>query len=273
LLLPEEVFPVSDAYDDSLATQYDQHAFMWRLYVPLVREILSMYRHPSILDLGCGTGAMLLEVRDAYANGLGVDLSAAMISVAAGKAREFSVSGLSFEVADIRDLQPTRAFDVVTCTDGVIPYLNGYDELSVFLDMVASAVSETGKAIIEVWTPHANPRPQNGTIGIPSDIESDLSELDGEEFVCESTVVPDAGFARHRFYIPDQPYTYTVMKHGNSEVVHRHRYYDPTVEIVPLLMDRGLEIDWQYGIRTNMGVPELTAYTEGSAIWAGVVHR
>ena len=69
----------------------------------------------SVLDVGCGTGAITRGIADAVASGgrvVGVDVNQVLIERARQAARQRP--GISFEVADLFDLPYRDEFDVVT---------------------------------------------------------------------------------------------------------------------------------------------------------------
>lgn len=262
-----------DVYDEHLVSQYDQHSFVWRLYVPTVQELLERTPDAALLDLGCGTGSLIIELQQFYSTALGVDISAAMIDRAQNKAAQQPEAPISFQVADIRSFEPVDLYNVVTCTDGVLPYLHDENELSLFLKMVSAALAPNGRALIEIWTPAANPEPADGARTLPSDSRLIPEELRDVDYIRESNEVPEAGFARHRYYLPGRPYAYTVMKHGDQEVLHRHRYFDVSTELLPLLHEHDLTVEAEFGVGARDAVPELRPHFSRSAIWAGVVHK
>jgi len=63
------------------------------------------------------------------------------------------------------------------------------------------------------------------------------------------------------------------MKHGDREVLHRHRYVDVSAELMSLLEQHGLHVEAEFGAGARDSVPELRPYYPESAIWAGVVHK
>ena len=262
-----------DVYDEHLVAQYDQHSFIWRLYVPTVRALLERTPDAALLDLGCGTGSLIMELQQFYSTALGVDISTAMIDRAQRKAAQQPESPVSFQVADIRSFHPVDRYNVVTCTDGVLPYLHDDHELSLFLKMVSAALAPNGRALIETWTPAANPEPVDGARTFPPNSRLIPDELRDVEFIRESNTIPEADFARHRYYLSGRPYAYTVMKHGDQEVLHRHRYFDVSTELLPLLHEHELTVEAEFGVGARDAVPELQPYFPQSAIWAGVVHK
>ncbi len=77
---------------------------------------LAALLHPglSVLDVGCGTGAITRGIAEAVGHQgrvVGVDVNASMIEKA--RAAHGSVPGLSFEVADVHTLPSGGAFDIV----------------------------------------------------------------------------------------------------------------------------------------------------------------
>ncbi len=69
----------------------------------------------QVLDLGCGTGSLVLELAPHAAHVHGVDISAEMVRIARGKADAQGASNVSFHCAPVDDLPPFEAgsFDMV----------------------------------------------------------------------------------------------------------------------------------------------------------------
>jgi ubiquinone/menaquinone biosynthesis C-methylase UbiE len=71
----------------------------------------------SVLDVGCGTGAITRGIAEAVGREgrvVGVDVNASMIEKA--RAAHAGVPGLSFEVADVHALPSAGAFDIVAAS-------------------------------------------------------------------------------------------------------------------------------------------------------------
>src|SRR5688572_15992192 len=70
----------------------------------------------SVLDIGCGTGAITRGIAESQGSHvtrvIGVDVNAGFVDNA--RARHAGVPGLSFEVADVYALPWTASFDLVT---------------------------------------------------------------------------------------------------------------------------------------------------------------
>ncbi len=103
---------------DAVAELYDR-AFSdirvrrveWRW---LTRQLAAAPPFPRVLDIGCGTGALLRALSPRIRAGVGVDVSSAMIAQAKARARE--APHLSFQVTPDRILPfPLGSFDLVIC--------------------------------------------------------------------------------------------------------------------------------------------------------------
>ena len=80
----------------------------------LILELVGDVSGRRVLDVGCGDGALTVELTRRGATVTGVDASAAMIEAAKGRARRGRVD-IAFQVAKAEDLPfPSEQFDVVT---------------------------------------------------------------------------------------------------------------------------------------------------------------
>ena len=97
---------------DQVASEYDGwKRRAWYYYGWLARIVVGeVPAGARVLDVGCGTGALLDAVRPAY--GVGVDLSPAMVNLAR---RRFP--RLQFRVGDAEALAPGEVFDRVMMVD------------------------------------------------------------------------------------------------------------------------------------------------------------
>jgi SAM-dependent methyltransferase len=96
----------------SLAQEYETWKRKASYYYGYVMAGLKAIVPPGrrVLELGCGTGAILESLRPSY--GLGIDLSPEMVAVARQKRPH-----LSFQVGDIEHLRLTETFDYVVMVD------------------------------------------------------------------------------------------------------------------------------------------------------------
>lgn len=81
-------------------------------------DFVCSYRPLSVLDGGCGTGRVAIELAARGLDVIGVDLDQDMIAVAQRKATE-----LTWVHADLSELDLTTRFDAVVLAGNVIPYV------------------------------------------------------------------------------------------------------------------------------------------------------
>lgn len=101
----------------------------------------------SLLDVACGTGAHLARWRRSVDDVAGVDVSEAMVATA----RAALADDVRLEVADFRDFDLGRTFDVVTCLFSSIGYVRDHDELDAAVAAMARHVAPGGILLVEPW--------------------------------------------------------------------------------------------------------------------------
>jgi SAM-dependent methyltransferase len=99
----------------------------------------------SLLDVACGTGAHLAELRQWYTVE-GIDLSSAMLAVARRR-----LAGVPLHVADMRTLDLGRTFDCVICLFSSIGYLTDPSEMRSTVVRLAAHVAPGGVLILDGW--------------------------------------------------------------------------------------------------------------------------
>lgn len=108
--------PQASRYWDNTADKYarqpiaDEDAYKTKL------EVTRSYFRPDteILEFGCGTGSTALLHAPSVKHIRAIDFSARMIEIAQSKAEAQGVGNVTFEVADITELQlPDGSFDMV----------------------------------------------------------------------------------------------------------------------------------------------------------------
>jgi ubiquinone/menaquinone biosynthesis C-methylase UbiE len=102
---------------DSLAPRRDAWRRKNRLYYADQEALLTAIvpAGSSVLEIGCGTGDLLAQVRPR--RGLGIDFSQEMIRVARSKYPAERHANLEFRVGDAEDLQIDEKFDYVVVSD------------------------------------------------------------------------------------------------------------------------------------------------------------
>ena len=136
------------------ARLYDA-VYSWKDYpreAELVHEFVQA-RKPggaTLLDVACGTGAHLAELRGRY-RCEGLDLDPNLLSVARGR-----LPDVPLHEGDMRDFDLGRRFDVVTCLFSSIGYMLAVEELEASVAAMARHLEPGGVLLVEPWlTPEA----------------------------------------------------------------------------------------------------------------------
>jgi len=106
----------------------------------------------SVLDLGCGTGSHAVPLAERGYEVTGVDRSPDMLAYARAKAGSRSNSrNLTFEQADLRDLDLHRTFDSVLIMFAVLGYQPGNEDILSTLRNARAHLSVGGLLLFDVW--------------------------------------------------------------------------------------------------------------------------
>lgn len=114
----------------------------------------------SLLDVACGTGAHLVELRQWYV-AEGVDASTPMLDVARKR-----LPGVPLHVTDMRTLDLGRTFDAVTCLFSSIGYITDPSEMRSTVGRFARHVAPGGVLVLDgwlrpgEWQDHRRPEPE-----------------------------------------------------------------------------------------------------------------
>jgi SAM-dependent methyltransferase len=141
-------------YGDAHAAWYDAlYESLGKDHVTEARELLARitsqlgHTPASWLDVACGTGQHLAAVADEVAEVVGVDLSESMLDVARAR-----LGGrVDLRVADQRDLDLGRTFEVVTSLFSSVGYAQDLDELDATIAALARHVAPGGVLVVEPW--------------------------------------------------------------------------------------------------------------------------
>ena len=134
--------------EDRLAALYD------RFYPPERRDDFAFYlplilAARSVLDVGCGTGALLRLAREAGHTGrlCGLDPAAGMLNQARQRADIDWVHG------DLSSVAWDREFDLITMTGHAFQEYTEDDEIAVALAAIRSALADDGRFAFETRNP------------------------------------------------------------------------------------------------------------------------
>lgn len=135
--------------DNRLARLYDLLA-PWdapddRFYLPLVLSA------GSVLDVGCGTGQLLIAAREAGHTGrlCGLDPAKAMLDVARAR------SDIEWILGDLTTVNFDSAFDLIVMTGHAFQVLLTDDDVQAALEAIHAALQADGRFIFETRNPAA----------------------------------------------------------------------------------------------------------------------
>jgi SAM-dependent methyltransferase len=113
------------------------------------------YPEARLLELGCGTGRVLVPLAEKCGHILGVDISDSMLSVCRQKLAEQGIPPDRAEVqqGDITDLELGKRFDLILAPFRVFQTLETDHEVGGFFRTIRNHLSEDGTAILNVFRP------------------------------------------------------------------------------------------------------------------------
>ena len=111
-------------------------------------------RPELVLDLGCGTGRMTLELARRGYDMTGIDLSEDMLSVADCRVREAGLSDVLFICGNMASFELYGTVGAITCCLDSVNYLVGDGELDKCLSLVHNYLDPDGLFLFDINTPH-----------------------------------------------------------------------------------------------------------------------
>lgn len=120
----------ADAADAFFQENADSWERLRRLHTPdsdieeTMRRMVGSEPVDRFLDLGTGTGRMLIVFRDLYREGIGYDTSRAMLAVARAQLEEEGVTGAQVRQGDLFDISETAPVADLICIHQVLHYLS-----------------------------------------------------------------------------------------------------------------------------------------------------
>lgn len=134
----------ADQYDSWIRILTLNQDQVMRWYI--VNKLLP--RRGIVLDVGCGTGKLLIEAGRRGVKGIGLDMNESMLEVANKRVKKLNLGHwLKFEVGNALDMGlPEKSFDLVISTL-MISELQP-DELQEFVREAARMVKSGGKVVI-----------------------------------------------------------------------------------------------------------------------------
>jgi cyclopropane fatty-acyl-phospholipid synthase-like methyltransferase len=103
----------------------------------------------SLLDIGCGTGTLAIQLAGQGFNVTGVDLSDEMLAVSASKLAETD-QRITFVQQDMRQLQLGQTFPIATAFCDVINYLESFEDVKETFSSVYDHLDDGGLFLFDV---------------------------------------------------------------------------------------------------------------------------
>ena len=128
----------------------------YEAWADFIAEVFRKYGNgvESVLDLGCGTGAMTFALHERGFDMTGVDLSIDMLSVAREESYDREISDILWLLQDMRSFELYGTVNAcVCCLDG-INHLTGKGDLKKCFATVHNYLDPDGLFIFDVNTPH-----------------------------------------------------------------------------------------------------------------------
>ncbi len=105
----------------------------------------------TLLDVACGTGKHLLELRERFHLVEGIDVEPEFVRIARDR-----VAGVAIHEGDMTTFQLGRRFDVVICLFSAIGYVRTLDGLRAAATAMARHLEPEGLLVIEPWIEREN---------------------------------------------------------------------------------------------------------------------
>ncbi len=157
-LAPEEIEIMLKTSDDVARRAYSRMLLnrdhRWAQFAKpesrFVASITGLKAGASVLDFGCGTGRHALEFAAMDFNVCGVDYLDALVARARDNAQRMKLADVQFDVADCRNVELGRQFDLVICLYDVIGTFADDKENARIAENIARHVKPGGHALVSV---------------------------------------------------------------------------------------------------------------------------
>ena len=141
-----------EAWNGGESVHYVDHADRYDLQLaPFTAALLDQVRltpHRSLLDVGCGCGALTLAASDIADSAVGLDISAPLTEVASERARRARIDNVEFVVADAQTHAfVPAAFDLVVSQFGLM----FFDDPAGAFSNVRRSLAPAGRLAFVSW--------------------------------------------------------------------------------------------------------------------------
>ncbi|TMV63011.1 class I SAM-dependent methyltransferase, partial [Thioclava sp. BHET1] len=188
-----------------------------------------------ILDLGCGTGSLTVELTGEDRQVTGVDPAPAMLDVARARDRDEAVRWLE---GDARSLRLDEEFDLILLTGHAFQVFLTEAERAAVLATIAAHLAPGGRFFFD----SRNPRFASWRHWTPEESEREVTHPELGRCLCWNDVRWDADLA-----IAEYQTFYRPVAGGETLSASAQIAFPPQEEIARLIAAAGLRVDHWYG--------------------------
>lgn len=187
----------------------------WAQYIKLITE-----KHnkeiESVLDIACGTGNTSIPLAQMGLRVTGVDLSLPMLQQARKKSADAKTE-IIFLQQDIKELELSREFDLVTCFQDGLNYLINEEEIKRCFQSINKTLSDEGMFIFDL----------NAVKKYSHNAQGEISFVDTEEFslIYETRYLADEEIWEIQVtgFVRGEDHNYSKFKEVHQEKHHHLR--------------------------------------------------
>lgn len=106
-----------------------------------------------LLDIGCGTGTILLAFRNRFSTAIGLDLDEELLKIAEEKRVCLPGNNAAFingNMLNLESLAVEKPFDAITCLGNTLPHLTGANQANHFLSTVYQRLTNDGIFVFQI---------------------------------------------------------------------------------------------------------------------------
>lgn len=219
--------------------------------VPFYLERIKALKTKNILELGCGTGRVLVPLAKACQKIVGIDYSHEMLEVCKEKVAKAGLSNTLTVQGDISNLNFGKTFDLVIAPYRVLQALETDEEVNGFFETVSNHLKTSGRGIVNVFKPKMSAAEIRSSWCQPGEIINQEIDLEDGSRLLYS-------FRQHKMdkeklvLYPDMIYRRYVNNILVEEVIHsiKMRCYYPG-EFKQLIENKGFTITGLWGGYNN----------------------
>jgi glycine/sarcosine N-methyltransferase len=103
----------------------------------------------SILDVGCATGDIAIELANSGYDVIGIDLNSKMIDIARRYIKN-PLDKIEFHVMNMLDIEKLGIFDLILCFGNTLPHLQSETEVNKFFAAANTCLHDNGAFIFQI---------------------------------------------------------------------------------------------------------------------------